>query len=312
MTSPPLIKEEQTSSDESQIQQQSKTRRPKTRASVACTSCRDRRIRCVVPSGKKRCIQCERSGTPCVIRDDDERRRPISRAYVYSLVERIALLESVLEEQGLIVPPASHPPETRHRTCRSKDTSSLDHTSLSSSTPQESSVSESHTASSPYSSDGQLKDEHFVTTSRERSSIHLETNFANEKMNQHVRHDSFIVPGDIGLEPTMQNPIDTVTGLNEPCDLSLFAMLPPPDPTCLWPTAQSHTGGQTMAHSILQCTRIHNCTYSAWSDRALDFQSYGHYSVEGGSSYHNRQHPGISPRVGSTTNLDFMPLSASS
>lgn len=63
------------------------------RASVACASCRDRRIRvccwsrevvgyshltrvqCVVPAGESECTQCKRSGIECIIRNDDERRR---------------------------------------------------------------------------------------------------------------------------------------------------------------------------------------------------------------------------------------------
>jgi hypothetical protein len=45
------------------------------RASVACASCRDRRIRCVVPQGQSECNQCRRTGTECVIKNDDERRR---------------------------------------------------------------------------------------------------------------------------------------------------------------------------------------------------------------------------------------------
>lgn len=45
------------------------------RASVACASCRDRRIRCVVPQGQAECNQCRRAGTECIIKNDDERRR---------------------------------------------------------------------------------------------------------------------------------------------------------------------------------------------------------------------------------------------
>jgi hypothetical protein len=45
------------------------------RASVACASCRDRRIRCVVPQGQAECNQCRRTGTECIIKNDDERRR---------------------------------------------------------------------------------------------------------------------------------------------------------------------------------------------------------------------------------------------
>jgi hypothetical protein len=40
--------------------------------------------------------------------------RPISRAYMCSLTERIGLLETMLREKGEDPPPASHPPMTRH------------------------------------------------------------------------------------------------------------------------------------------------------------------------------------------------------
>ncbi|KAI0905640.1 fungal-specific transcription factor domain-containing protein [Ustulina deusta] len=99
------------------------------RASVACYSCRDRRIRCVVPKGAPECTQCKRSGTECVIKMDDERRRPISKAYVSSLSARIGLLESMLEEKGVLIPPATHPPATRHE---AQPASSGDETRISS------------------------------------------------------------------------------------------------------------------------------------------------------------------------------------
>lgn len=40
--------------------------------------------------------------------------RPISRAYMCSLTERVALLEGMLKEKGESPPPANHPPMTRH------------------------------------------------------------------------------------------------------------------------------------------------------------------------------------------------------
>lgn len=54
---------------------QSSKQQVRHRASVACASCRDRRIRCVVPKGESECTQCKRTGTECVIKNDDERRR---------------------------------------------------------------------------------------------------------------------------------------------------------------------------------------------------------------------------------------------
>ncbi|KXJ86804.1 fungal-specific transcription factor domain-domain-containing protein [Microdochium bolleyi] len=84
------------------------------RASVACASCRDRRIRCVVPKGENECTQCKRSGTECIIKNDDERRRPISKAYMSSLSDRINMLEGLLLDKGVVPPPPRHPPKTRH------------------------------------------------------------------------------------------------------------------------------------------------------------------------------------------------------
>ncbi|KAK0725203.1 fungal-specific transcription factor domain-containing protein [Lasiosphaeris hirsuta] len=83
------------------------------RASVACASCRERRIRCVVPEGQVQCTQCKRTGAECIIKNDDERRRPISKAYMSSLACRIALLEGMLKDRGVAPPPAVHPPKTR-------------------------------------------------------------------------------------------------------------------------------------------------------------------------------------------------------
>lgn len=50
------------------------------RASIACASCRERRIRCVVQEGETECAQCRRTGATCIIKDDDERRRCVSRS----------------------------------------------------------------------------------------------------------------------------------------------------------------------------------------------------------------------------------------
>ncbi|PVH68817.1 hypothetical protein DL98DRAFT_474418 [Cadophora sp. DSE1049] len=87
------------------------------RASIACASCRDRRIRCVVPPGERDCTQCKRSNTECIIKNDDERRRqvclPVSKAYMSALTNRVAMLESMLVETGKELPPANYPPKIR-------------------------------------------------------------------------------------------------------------------------------------------------------------------------------------------------------
>ncbi|KAI1334537.1 fungal-specific transcription factor domain-containing protein [Xylariaceae sp. FL0016] len=84
------------------------------RASVACASCRDRRIRCIVKKGERECTACQRTSADCVIKNDDERRRPISKAYMSSLADRIDMLEGMLLEQGVMPPPPSYPPKSRH------------------------------------------------------------------------------------------------------------------------------------------------------------------------------------------------------
>jgi hypothetical protein len=49
--------------------------KPRHRASVACTACRERRTRCVVPAGQSSCTQCDEAGQECVIKNDDQRRK---------------------------------------------------------------------------------------------------------------------------------------------------------------------------------------------------------------------------------------------
>ncbi|KAF4965812.1 hypothetical protein FSARC_6423 [Fusarium sarcochroum] len=101
-------------SPKSQAPRQTSKQQVRHRASVACASCRDRRIRCVVPKNQTECTACSKSGAECIIKNDDERRRPISKAYMSSLSDRISMLEGLLLENGVVPPPATHPPKTRH------------------------------------------------------------------------------------------------------------------------------------------------------------------------------------------------------
>ncbi|KAH7133402.1 fungal-specific transcription factor domain-containing protein [Dactylonectria estremocensis] len=101
-------------SPKAQTGRQSSKQQVRHRASVACASCRDRRIRCVVPKNHATCTACQRTGADCIIKNDDERRRPISKAYMSSLSDRISMLEGMLLDKGVVPPPAAHPPKTRH------------------------------------------------------------------------------------------------------------------------------------------------------------------------------------------------------
>ncbi|GAW11726.1 hypothetical protein ANO14919_010760 [Xylariales sp. No.14919] len=84
---------------------------------------------------------------------DDERRRPISKAYVSSLSARIALLESILKKKGVVVPPVTYPPTTRHET---QSAGSGDEIQISTTKPRQGPRSEAgsathHVLSPPYS-----------------------------------------------------------------------------------------------------------------------------------------------------------------
>ncbi|KAJ4991206.1 fungal specific transcription factor domain-containing protein [Stagonosporopsis vannaccii] len=306
----PYIKEEQTSSDESRTKQKSSARRH--RASVACTSCRDRRIRCVVPAGKKACVQCDRSTTLCIIRDDDERRKPISRAYVYSLVERVALLEQMLEDQGLTVPPANHPPETRHRSRRSKNTSSADNVSSLSSTPQDSSVSEDHATSPPHYFVNQGSDERKTPNKRKMSSSLITANNENHLGNKRIRHDSLIAPAEVKVESPINDLLDSVTHYDGTFEFEQTTN--ESNRPSFWPMTYDHMGGLTALNLPPQDTNVDYPAFSTWSDTAFEIDVYNDHVM---TAQHGELHDAYRfnaghPSIGVTTNLDFMAMGTSS
>jgi hypothetical protein len=55
-----------------------------------------------------------RIGVECIIRADDERKRPTSKAYTNTLTNRIKVLEQMLKEQGEEPPPIVYPPKTKN------------------------------------------------------------------------------------------------------------------------------------------------------------------------------------------------------
>ncbi|KAL4908679.1 hypothetical protein BDW74DRAFT_188579 [Aspergillus multicolor] len=73
--------------------------KPRHRASVACVACRERRTRCVVQAGETSCTQCQESGQECIIKNDDQRRKPVSKAYVSQLQDQIQQLQAALREK---------------------------------------------------------------------------------------------------------------------------------------------------------------------------------------------------------------------
>ncbi|KAL1903564.1 hypothetical protein Sste5346_000192 [Sporothrix stenoceras] len=79
--------------------------KPRSRASIACAGCRARRTKCIIGEGQSSCDRCIRLSKTCVLRDDDERKRPVTKAQVHALVRRIGALEQRLSDAGLEIPP---------------------------------------------------------------------------------------------------------------------------------------------------------------------------------------------------------------
>ncbi|KAI9371749.1 fungal-specific transcription factor domain-containing protein [Aspergillus egyptiacus] len=84
--------------------------KPRHRASVACVACRERRTRCVVNPGQGACTQCLEAGHECIIKNDDQRRKPVSKAYVNQLQDRIQQLEAALQEKE--TQQSTYPPQS--------------------------------------------------------------------------------------------------------------------------------------------------------------------------------------------------------
>ncbi|KAF4969101.1 hypothetical protein FZEAL_10295 [Fusarium zealandicum] len=113
----PSVDEEDTAtqdnaSPKTHTARQSNKQQIRHRASVACASCRDRRIRCVVPKNQAKCNACQSSG-PAIALLTVFLQSPISKAYMSSLSDRISMLEGMLLDKGVKPPPAAHPPKTR-------------------------------------------------------------------------------------------------------------------------------------------------------------------------------------------------------
>ncbi|KAH6657148.1 hypothetical protein BKA67DRAFT_532373 [Truncatella angustata] len=122
-TSPGDTRSQENASIHPSSSERPEKRQSRHRASIACASCRGKRVRCVVLKGKLECNQCIKSGYKCVIRNDDERKRPISKVYVASLCERIKILERMLLENGLIPTQAVNPFKTRQEATYFSDNS---------------------------------------------------------------------------------------------------------------------------------------------------------------------------------------------
>lgn len=236
--------------------------------------------------------------------------RPISRAYVYSLVERVALLEQLLEDQGLTVPPANYPPETRHRSRRSKNTSSADNVSSFSSTPQEGSISEDHATSPPHGLMDSGQGQQRTPNKKKKRSLKSDTIDSDSHLdNKRIRHDSLITPPDVKVESPIDNLLDPVTRYDGTFD---FELVTTTDTTSqpFWPM----TSELTALVPPPQAANIEYSAFSAWSDSAFVIDGYSDpaLTAQHGEFRDMYRIDASHKSMGVTTNLDFMSMGTSS
>lgn len=236
--------------------------------------------------------------------------RPISRAYVYSLIERVALLEQILEENGLTVPPADHPPETRHRSRFKEGTSSVENISSFATTPQESLISDEYAASSPSSPKGRIKEEYQLVDMKKRSLEWAEIDNASSEGSKRLRHDSLVNAALIKSESSSDRISDETINFPTRHETSFpideASIMPDPSQVPFWPMTYDHNGGLTTLYPDPQDSNFEHHDYGAWSNDTLGFQGYGNHTAivcEVGNDILSRE---------PTTNLDFMPLNANS
>lgn len=205
------------------------------RASVACSTCRDRRIRCVVPPDAKECIQCKRSGVDCIIKNDDERRRPISRAYVCSLTDRIALLEAMLKKQGVEVPPANHPPKNRQPARRESSASrrlSKIHYRMDNQRAQDDCIKSEHSDDDNFSCQGEVDSPASLTLQPHEKDVEVSTGAVEKDIEFHnkstvgpTRHRSTDDVTDqlSNNQKQMDHLRANTTSASQPCSMSLVS-----------------------------------------------------------------------------------------
>ncbi|OAG36141.1 hypothetical protein AYO21_09681 [Fonsecaea monophora] len=74
--------------------------RSRKKASAACVNCRRHRVRCITTPNQNQCDRCSRHGVECIFKDDDERKRPHSKASLNDLLARVQFLEGLLRQQS--------------------------------------------------------------------------------------------------------------------------------------------------------------------------------------------------------------------
>ena len=217
----------------------------------------------------------------------------------------------MLEDQGLPVPPANHPPETRNRSRRRQHTCLGYGTPSSSSTSHNGFASDYHTPSSPSSCDRHIKSEPHTPNSKKRASIFLDINIEKDHVNKRTRNDSLNEPTDIKVESSHQSPNNAALQYSGLQDLDHLAALLPPSSTSLWPIVHEHTSTSNPFYSALRNMNTDFPTFNAWHNTTLELYSNPSSNLHYRDTVDNEQPIGSS-NVRTHTNLDFMPLSINS
>lgn len=239
----------------------------------------------------------------------DHSFRPISRAYVYSLVERVKMLEGLLKDQGLPVPPADHPPETRHRSHCSRGTSTSSSTHTLSATSQKRYLTSSELASSPSNSILESADDHQAPEKRPFDLRNMSDEY--EHPSKKNRKDSLVVTLNSEVESPKYNPSDSTVNYKTSCDQDQFTATSSSSEVSYWPVTDEHTGSQTISSTTTHNTSHDYPAYSAWNDDTFESQGYIDRltSIDYGDAIHmGRRHDTTNVLGTGAINLDFMPL----
>ncbi|KAF2108808.1 Alpha/Beta hydrolase protein [Lophiotrema nucula] len=99
----------------------------------------DPEAKCIVPPNNTACAYCIVNNVQCVFRHDDDRKKPTSKAYVQSLLDRVALLEQTSRDRGHPVPEVNARPRSTNR-----DLALVHSDSGSNSSPNRASLNDAH------------------------------------------------------------------------------------------------------------------------------------------------------------------------
>jgi hypothetical protein len=213
----------------------------------------------------------------------------------------VALLERLLQDQGVTVPPAAYPPETRYRVCQGKEAPYNSDSSQPLSASQGSPSSTIHIISSPCSVTAEQRDDHGTPSELPWAVNSLESHCGRVKKRR--RNDSLVAPSALEADFVLDTLIDPTLHPSEPRTPHHLSNMSLPSADFGWPTAAS-------LYSTTAITNHSQSVYSSWSRDTYEAQSHTchltrteHEKVIG---TWNQSDSICMDRA--TINLDYMPL----